>query len=212
METLNIWTKILINWATLIFFVGMTVRLVRILRYPYKKDMSQSKGDPKYGAFYALTFAMLPWKKESTKKHWLTYTAGMIMHVGVFAIILFALARRLDFGVEFMINIIKWIGPLGLVLAFSLFVKRATLGYMKAISNLDDYFSNLLVDFYLLAGTLTAYNLEWLGLWRLAAILLLIWIPFGKIFHMVLFFISRVLFGLQFGRRGVIKHGPPITY
>ncbi len=212
MTTLNNLTDFLLNWAILIFIVGMTVRLVRILRYPYKKDLSQSKGDPKYGAFYALTFAMLPWKKESTKKHWLTYMAGMIMHIGVFAVILFALVKRLDYGVELMTIVVKWIGPVALLLAFSLFIKRATLGYMKAISNFDDYFSNLLVDFYLLAGTLTAYNLEWVGLWRLAAILLLLWIPFGKIFHMLLFFISRVLFGLQFGRRGVIKHGPPITY
>jgi|TARA_B100001971_G_C17796569_1_gene337209 hypothetical protein len=63
MTILNNFTGFIFNWVVLIFIVGMTIRLVRILRYPYKKDISQSKGDAKYGAFYALTFAMPPLPK-----------------------------------------------------------------------------------------------------------------------------------------------------
>ncbi len=44
------------------------------------------------------------------------------------------------------------------------------------------------------------------------AILLLLYVPLGKIYHMLLFFVSRALFGLQFGRRGVLQHDLPISY
>jgi len=83
---------------------------------------------------------------------------------------------------------------------------------MRAISVPDDFVSNLAVDFYLVAGVATAFAPEWVGVWQLSALVLLVWIPLGKIYHMVLFFVSRLLFGWQFGRRGVIRHGKPISY
>jgi len=105
-----------------------------------------------------------------------------------------------------------YVGIAGLVSAVGLFVKRSLVSHMRAISSFDDFFSNLLVDFYLLAGVLTAFDASMAPLWQLAVVLLLVWIPIGKIFHMVLFFVSRILFGLQFGRRGVIRHAKPISY
>ena len=212
MPDLDYWTSAAFNYFVVFFIVVMTIRLWRIMKYPYKKDLSEARGDSRYGALYALTFAMLPWKKESTKTHWATYTAGMMMHLAVFIVFLFALGRRFGIGEDILQPLVQTVGLVGLATAFGLFIKRSTITYMKTISNFDDYFSNLLVDFYLLGGVLTAFDAAWVPLWRLAAILLFIWIPLGKIFHMPLFFVSRILFGLQFGRRGVIRHGKPITY
>lgn len=212
MQWLDHWTTLAFNYAVVFSVVAMAIRLRRIVKYPYKKDLSQARGDSRYGAFYALTFAMLPWKKESTKTHWATYTAGMLMHVAVFIVLLFAVGRRFGIGEDLFRPLVQTVGLVGLVMGIGLFIKRSTLYTMKAISNFDDYFSNLLVDFYLLGGVLTAFSATWVPVWRLSAILLLLWIPMGKIFHMLLFFVSRILFGLQFGRRGVIRHGKPITY
>ncbi len=212
MQSLDYWTSNLFNYFLIFFIIISTVRLYSILRRPYKKDLSQPKGSSRFGAFYALTFAMLPWKKESTKQHWATYVAGMLMHLAVFAALLYALSIRYNFWPEALQTIVQWIGPAGLVMTISLFIKRNIVNHMRVISNPDDYLSNLLVDFYLLGAVLTAFDFSWLPLWRLSAILLLFWIPLGKIFHMILFFVSRLLFGWQFGRRGVIKHGTPLTY
>jgi nitrate reductase gamma subunit len=210
--SVDIWTRLIFPWAVGVFLIALTFRLVRILRYPFRKDLSQPRGDARRGMVYALTFAMLPWKKESTRLHWVTYTAGMGMHVGVLVVFLYALARRLGWGVTLWESVVAVIGPVALLLGVGLFLKRLFVPYMRAISTPDDFISNLLVNGYLLGGTLTAYHGEWVTFWRLAAILLLVWIPVGKIFHMLLFFISRILFGGHFGRRGVIKHGAPITY
>jgi len=83
---------------------------------------------------------------------------------------------------------------------------------MRAISSPDDFISNLTVQFYLLGGALTAFIPSMVSLWRLAAILLLFYAPVGKIYHMLLFFVARTLFGLQFGRRGVLRHDIPVSY
>ncbi|KAA3613565.1 MAG: hypothetical protein D8M58_16925 [Calditrichaeota bacterium] len=212
MQSLDFWTKELFNYFLIFFVVISALRLYSILQRPYKKDLSQPKGSSRFGAFYALTFAMLPWKKESTKTHWATYAAGMLMHIAVFSAFLYAISIRFDLWPNVMQIIVQWIGPAGLIMAFGLFIKRNVVRHMRIVSNLDDFLSNLLVDFYLLGAVLTAYDFLWLALWRLAVILLLFWIPLGKIFHMLLFFVSRLLFGWQFGRRGVIKHGTPLSY
>jgi hypothetical protein len=212
METLHQLTQFVLPFVWIYFFVALGMRTLRILRRPYKADRSTARGDPNYGAFYALTFAMLPWKKESTRLHWITYMAGVLMHLAVFAALGFAISRWLGSGIEFMGLVVKFVGIAGLVAAFGLFVKRMMVPKMRTISNGDDFLSNLLVDFYLLGGVLVAFNESWEGVWRLATILLLLWIPIGKIYHMVLFFVSRLLFGWQFGRRGVIRHAKPFTY
>ncbi len=212
MQNLDFWTKALFNYFLVFFIVVSAIRLYSILRRPYKKDLSQPKGSSRFGAFYALTFAMLPWKKESTKKHWATYAAGMLMHMGVFVAFFYAVGIRFNLWPEILQVLVRWIGVAGLIMTLSLFIKRNVVNHMRIISNPDDFLSNLLVTFYLLGAVLTAYDFSWLPLWRLAFLLLLFWIPLGKIFHMILFFVSRLLFGWQFGRRGVIKHGTPLTY
>jgi hypothetical protein len=212
METLDLLTALALPAAWGVFLLGMAVRTRRILSLPYRPDRAPARGDARYGAFYALTFAMLPWKKESTRQHWITYTAGMVMHVAVFAALLFALARLAGVGQGLAGAIVRLVGPVGLAAAVGLLIKRTLVGYMRAISSPDDFISNALVDGYLLGAVLTAYAPDQAPLWRAATILLLVWIPVGKIYHMLLFFVSRILFGWQFGRRGVIRHAKPVTY
>jgi hypothetical protein len=212
METLDRLMSVALPIAWVVFAVGMTVRTRRILALPYRPDRAAPRDSARYGAFYALTFAMLPWKKESTRTHWATYTAGMVMHIAVFLAIVFALARLAGVGQGVAGMLLRLVGPLGLAAALGLLVKRAVVPHMRAISTPDDFISNALVDFYLLGGVLTVSDPDWAPLWRLAVVLLLLWVPVGKIYHMVLFFISRLLFGWQFGRRGVIRHAKPISY
>jgi len=198
--------------ALFIGVFGVLARLWRVLHYRYGSDLGAPGGDDHYGAFYALTFAMLPWKKESTRTHWATYTAGMLMHIGIFG--LFAFGATKSFGVE--IGLLTWavrtVVPFCAILSVGLLIKRLTIANMRAVSTLDDYLSNILVDLFMLGGILTAWDATMVELWRVSTILLLLWMPLGKIFHMVLFFVSRVLFGWQFGRRGVIRRGLPISY
>ena len=136
----------------------------------------------------------------------------MGMHLGVFATVLFALGRRFASWPGWSEPLFGVAAGAGLVSTLGLFAKRGTKSYMKAISSADDFLANLLVQLYLLGGCLTAFLPSANAFWRLGAILLLLYVPLGKIYHMLLFFVSRALFGLQFGRRGVLQHDVPISF
>ena len=212
MQTLDQLTLLVFPYALAWFFVLLALRTAVVLRRGYKIELGAPKGSPRRGILYSLTFSMLPWKKDSTRRHPWTYAAGMGMHLGIFLTVLFALGRRLGSWPEWLLPVFGVAALVGFVSVLGLFVKRGTKAYMKSISHPDDFVANLLVQLYLLAGGLTAFVPGMNPLWRLAAILLLLYVPLGKIYHMLLFFVSRALFGLQFGRRGVLRHDLPISY
>ncbi len=212
MQTLYQLTRHVFPYALTWFFVLLALRTAVVLRRGYKIELGAPKGSPRRGILYSLTFSMLPWKKDSTRRHPWTYAAGMGMHLGIFLTVLYALGRRFASWPGWAVPVFAAAAAIGLVSALGLFVKRGTRPYMKPISNLDDFFSNAIVQLYLLGGLATALLPAANPFWRLTAILLLLYVPLGKIYHMLLFFVSRALFGLQFGRRGVLQHDFPISY
>ncbi|MCP3960987.1 MAG: hypothetical protein GY719_24335 [bacterium] len=212
MELLDHLTRLVFPYALAWCLFLLVLRTAVVLRRGYKVELGAPKGSPRRGILYSLTFSMLPWKKDSTRRHPWTYAAGMGMHLGIFLTVLFALGRRFASWPDWSLPIFAVAAFVGLVSALGLFVKRGTRAYMHAISTLDDFLANALVQLYLLGGFLTALFPALNGFWRLTAILLLLYVPLGKIYHMLLFFVSRSLFGLQFGRRGVLRHDLPISY
>lgn len=212
MELLDHLTRLAFPYALGWFALLLILRTAVVLRRGYKLELGAPKGDPRRGILYSLTFSMLPWKKDSTRRHPWTYAAGMGMHLGIFLTVLFALGRRFASWPEWSLPIFGAAAGVGLVSTLGLFVKRGTRGYMQAISSADDFLANLLVQLYLLGGCLTAFAPAANPFWRLTAILLMFYVPLGKIYHMLLFFVSRALFGLQFGRRGVLRHDLPVSY
>jgi hypothetical protein len=212
MTMLDAVTSALLPFAIAWFVLLMSLRTAVVLRRGYKVELGSAKGHPRRGILYSLTFSMLPWKKDSTRRHPWTYLAGMGMHLGIFLTILFALGRRFWAWPQWATWGFGVMAGIGLVSAIGLYLKRVRKPYMRAISSPDDFLSNLTVQFYLLGGALTAFIPSMVSLWRLAAILLLFYAPVGQIYHMLLIFVARTLFGLQFGRRGVLRHDIPVSY
>ena len=212
MDTLDHFTRLVFPYALAWFLLLLALRTAVVLRRGYRLELGAPKGDPRRGILYSLTFSMLPWKKDSTRRHPWTYAAGMGMHLGLFATLVFALGRRFASWPEWSVPLFGAAAAVGLASALGLFVKRSTKVYMHAISSLDDFLANSLVQLYLLGGALTAFSEGANPFWRLTAVLLLVYVPLGKIYHMLLFFVSRALFGLQFGRRGVLQHDVPLSY
>lgn len=212
MEALDALAAAALPWAGAWFLLLMGLRTAVVLRRGYRLELGPPKGSPRRGVVYSLSFSMLPWRKDSTRLHPWTYAAGMAMHVGVFAAFVFALGRRFDAWPTWVAPLFGTLAGLGWLGATGLFAKRVTQPFMRPITNPDDYISNALVQFYLLGACLTAFSDAWVGAWRASAVALLVYVPLGKIYHMLLFFVSRTLFGLQFGRRGVLRHGVPVSY
>lgn len=176
-------------WCVLL----LGAQVLRARSYGRKPLYAPASGDPRAGARYAFTGAMLPWAKESVREHPASYLAGLLYHAGIFsgAALLFLRFRPLAAP-----------ALAGALAGLGLLAKRALDPHLRGLSNADDYISNLLATgFALLAGLgaflpAAAAALPWWG----AA--LLAWIPLGKIRHCVFFFLSRYHLGVFFGRRG----------
>lgn len=143
--------------ATVWFAVLATVRLAVIIHRGYRTELGAAKGDPRRGILSSLTFSMLPWRKDSTRRHPWTYAAGMGMHLGVFLTLLFASGRQVGTWPQPMVVLFGTAAGVGFASALGLFVKRGTRPPMQAISTLDDFLANVLVQLWLLTACLAAF-------------------------------------------------------
>ncbi len=152
-------------------------------------------------------WGMLPWEKESASKHIWTYLGGILYHVGIFVGMLFLVTILLDLSfpniLVFMTRILLGIG---LFCGTALLIKRTFKPHMRALSNSDDYWANVLVDLLLLSALASTSTEKAIVPFLIVAVVTFIYLPFGKLRHCVFFFYSRILFGDFFGKRGVLPH------
>ena len=196
--------KILVIAALCVSAAAMAAVIWKNFSFGKRPLFAASKADPKKGVAYALGQGMMPWEKESAKKHIPTYIIGFVYHFGIFAGFFYLVLRIFSIPVGALVLIpLKILILIGLVSGLGLFVKRASLKYMWKISCPDDFLANLLVDLFLVFSLVDFYYPGFRAVYYLTAIFLLLYIPVGKIRHCFFFFYSRILFGRFFGRRGV---------
>jgi hypothetical protein len=200
-------TQLLAVLAALFCITLFTVRLRAFVRLAVPKDRSQPRGNPNAGVAYALSLGMLPWAKESTRRHALAYLRGVGFHLAVFLVLgLFLLSPWLGlFPVPLRLGLAALCG-LGSLLALLGFVSRFIEKSLKALSTPDDYFAVLLVSLFLACAAALLLNLGLLPFFYLVSALLFVYMPLGKIRHCIYFVFSRLFFGRFFGRRAVLPH------
>lgn len=186
----------------------LTVLVVRTRLLGEKRLHSAPGGSWKKGVIYAFGKGLMPWEKESARKHLWTYLAGVGYHIGIFAgfIYLFHLLFFLLLG-SFMLNVLRFFLLAGFGCGVGLFLKRNVLGYMRKISCPDDYAANVFVDLFIFLALLDTFLPAVRPVFYGLTILLLLYLPVGKIRHCFFFFYSRFLFGHFFGRRGILPAG-----
>ena len=197
------------SWFTLAAFLfclaGFAFHFIRLVRLGVARDFSRPAGAPESAIVYSFTGAMDPRKKESAYLHLPTYTAGLLYHSGtfvsflVFILLFFVGIRPADFWKWLAIGMLFLSGMSGL----GILVKRIVLEKLRSLSSPDDYCSNILLTIFhlltvwmLLSDSLVPVYYVWSGL-------LLLYMPVGKLKHVVYFFAARVHAGLFYGRRGV---------
>jgi len=186
------------------FFI-LCFSVIKTFNFNKKKLHSQARGNALKGIFYALGKGLAPWEKESAVKHLPTYLAGILYHIGVFSAMFYLISLIIPFQLGSLVIVILRIFILiGILCGFGLFVKRSIKPHLKKISCPDDYASNLLVDGFLIISLIDTYRGNLRAILFAVAIILVLYIPLGKIRHCFFFFYSRILFGLFFGRRGVL--------
>ncbi len=201
----------IVSLVALVFcFVMMLGHFVRIIRLGKPKDFSVPSGSVAKGVAYANTVAMMPANKESAYMHLPTYTAGILYHLGTFlSLLLFVLSLfNLNAYYPQWLNLLLAAcllvsGICGIVLL----IKRFANKNLHSLANPDDYLSNLFTTLLHLA---TACYLAFAGcccsvfyIYYISATLLFLYMPFGKLKHVVYYFAARYHLGFFYGWRNV---------
>ena len=207
--------------VALAFCLTMCVlHFVRLVKLGAPKDLSEASGSVSSGVIYSNTSAMLPMQKESAYKHLPTYTAGIIFHIGTFVAFFCFILSYFEVVLEFLFQN-TWISllvalctGLGACCGIGLIIKRLTSKKLRPISNIDDYISVTLTTLFQLTIALlfTAFVFRdffsslpievMLTFCLVSSALLFIYLPFGKLRHVVYYFAARYHLGFFYGRRG----------
>jgi nitrate reductase gamma subunit len=193
--------------SVLFCIVALAVILKRTLAFGRRQTYARPRGSSFAGIVYAFGRGMLPWEKESASKHILTYIGGILYHLGILTAMLSLAAVLL--GVSLSPTLLQAVRIMLLISAVSgvaLLIKRLLKPQMRSLNSGDDYLANILVDLFLLSALAATFAETMLVPFLVVAIITFIYIPFGKLRHCVFFFYSRILFGVFFGRRGVVPH------
>jgi hypothetical protein len=180
--------------------------------YGRRELFARAAGDPQRGVFYAFGKGMSPGAKESAREHLATWFAGVGYHLGIFAG--FGLLVMLLAGLEpgwilrrgFQLLLLA-----GALCGSGLLVKRALTSRLRRLSCPDDFLSNLLATAFVALACARATSPRLSTVFLVETVLLLLWLPLGKIRHCLFFFTTRYHMATHFGRRGVFPPGvvPP---
>lgn len=186
----------------------LTFMVIHIRALGEKRLHSAPRGNWKKGVIYAFGKGMMPWEKESARKHVWTYLAGFGYHFGIFAAFAYMLHLLFDLSLaNFILSVLRFFLLVGLGFGVALLLKRSVLEHMRKISCPDDYLANILVDLFVLLALLDTFFPAVRPVFYGQVIILLFYLPVGKIRHCFFFFYSRFLFGHFFGRRGIFPSG-----
>ncbi len=203
-----------LHWSLVILFVGMAWRLTGILLLRRSTDRSLARNpDPWFGAVKLIITRSWPRKEFAATSSYPT-ALSYLFHFGLLIIV---------FGLQQHILLIRsltgysWHNlPSGFVnlsaaltagALIALLLRRLSNPVLRLLSNFDDYFSWLVTFLPVATGMLAVAH--WgaryetlLTLHILSAELLFVWLPFGKLMHATLIFISRGSAGALLTRKG----------
>lgn len=210
-------------WLSLaILFIGSAWRIIGIFRLKSKTDLSEPRSTRLMaGAMSAIIGHMVP-KKEFRDTEKIGTFIAYFYHVGL-AIIAFGFLPHIKF-IERLTGL-SWpalpapVVYLAVAITFVamilILMERLTDGVLRLLSNFDDYFSWFVTFLPLMTGMMVINHpfpagvapvppLEptLLAIHLLSVELLFIWLPFGKLSHAFLVFISRGVTGAAFARKG----------
>lgn len=211
--------------ATAVFLLGTLWRLIGLLRRPRMPDLSRPHDDapaPAIAALASIGRGLLP-RTGFGLAHRIASINGYVMHIGL-ALVVFGYAPHIAFlqrhtglGWPALPDLVMYIAAGATILSLILaLVRRLTDPVLRLISGADDWVSWTFTFLPMITGMgligessariLSPQHIVYhgpLAMHLLALELLLVWFPFGKLMHAVLFPFSRGATGLRFGHRGV---------
>ena len=206
-----------LTFALAIFVLGTLWRLVGVLLLPRLRDLSPARDGapaPLTGALRTIVRRMWP-RPEIAQATLFVTLNSYVFHIGL-ALVVFGLAPHILFirnltGLSWPAlpsNVVYGIGVITLFALFAVLARRLMHPVVRLLSHSGDYLSWLLTTLPVVTGLLATSHLgaryeTLLALHILSIAAFLIWFPFGKLMHAVLFVFSRGATGMRFSHRGV---------
>ena len=203
-----------LQWAAYILVAGSIWRIVGILLLKEKADFSEPRKKAGLGSalkvVYTRSFTAQPFAKATMYPKMMAY----VQHIGLFAVVFLFVPHIMFFegflGFEWPglpNSVIYVFGVAAVVASLALLIRRVTSPVLRLISNFDDYFSGFVAILPIATGLLIPVRLgiryeDLLAIHILSVVLFMIWLPFGKLGHVFLVFITRGTTGIAFERRG----------
>ena len=202
--------------AVAIFVFGTVWRLVALILLPKKVTPSRKRegaSSRQVGAARGILSRFLP-HKNFVRSSMFSVVNGYVFHIGL-AIVVLGYGPHILYikgllGVSWPSlpsPVIYIVGAITLGSLVAALIRRLSNPVQRLISNFDDYFSWAVTTAPVLTGLMAAGGVGGryetiLAIHLLSVAILLIWLPFGKLMHTFLFFISRGATGARMSWRG----------
>jgi nitrate reductase gamma subunit len=205
-----------LQFAITIFVAGVVFRVVSLFMMWRTRDSSEgsSRERPVFVAAMREIIRRL-WPQAAYKNRTMfALINGYVLHVGLALCVFFLMPHILFikdlFGLSWGAlpnNVIYAIGVITVGSMIAALVMRYANPAQRIISTFDDWFSWLVTFLPLISGLIASSHLgaryeTLLALHILSVALLLIWLPFGKLMHFFLVFVTRSQTGAHLSHRG----------
>jgi hypothetical protein len=191
----------------LISMVSLSIQVLKTFSFGKRELYAEPKGNVTKGIAYAFGKGMMPWEKESAINHLPSYISGILYHFGVFAAFLYLLLVIIPMNLPNPVLLFfQVLFPMGVLAGVILLLKRVFSAPMRTLSCPDDFAANIIVNIFVITAFLHTFSGEITPFFFLAAIIMFLYMPLGKIRHCFFFFYVRILYGAFYGRRNVFPH------
>ncbi len=203
-----------LQWSLVILVFGVAWRLVGVLLLKKKPDFSEARGPGGFGGAMKMIMTRMWPKAEFVRGSVLDLALGYVFHIGLFIVVFFFLPHILFIksltGLSWPNlpnGVVFFIGAVTVAALFALLLQRIMTPVKRMLSNFDDYFSWLVTTAPIVTGLLATAHVgaryeTLLAIHILTVELLFIWLPFGKLMHTFMVFVSRGVTGAAFARKG----------
>ena len=202
-----------LKYAVIISFfisvISLSILVLRTFSFGKRPLYAEPKGDVKKGIVYAFGKGLMPWEKESAVKHLPSYIGGILYHLGILAGAFYLLVTLVPIDLPTLVPLfMRIVLLLGVISGVALLLKRILSKQMRVLSCPDDFAANIIVNIFVLAALLHTFYPGITHLFFLAAVIMFLYMPLGKIRHCFFFFYIRIIFGMFYGRRDIFPPKP----
>lgn len=207
--------------AFIIFFVGIIVRTVWYFKgLNWQMDRVAYKPHMRFGikgALRSIGFWLVPYGTHSWRQNPFFTLLVFVLHIGLLLTPIFLMGHNVMLEENFGISLLTisestadFLTVLVILAVILLALRRIALPEVRIITDFKDYAVLLIAVAPFVTGLLAHYQVAnydfWLIVHILAGEIFLIAIPLTKLSHFILFFLSRMQLGMDYGiKRGGMK-------